>query len=172
MSGYLFEGRNLEIFCVETQTAQLGQTCPAFTPGACLPNRATDTPDGGLSTTFLTCDQATSKCVAADGPPLVDFGASCFNRYTPVAPGTGYTYVQACPKQYCLRLVDEADGCTRSGCTAACWGDHMCPLGWYCDDSLTNLSVGHISSSPVCRPGPRNVVPKTWACLPADGGVD
>jgi hypothetical protein len=133
-----------------------------------LPNRAGDTPDGGLSTTFLACDHTTYKCVAANGPPAANFGTACFN---PATPGTGYTYVESCPQRYCLQIADPALSCTRSGCTSACWGDHMCPTGWYCDDSLSRLRPD-LAYTAVCRPGPRNAVPTSWACLPGDGGAD
>jgi hypothetical protein len=159
--GNVVPSGGLAAFCKETQNAKVGDACSQY-GGVCVPTRASDGPDGGIETDYLACDPAASRCVASAGPPAADFGAPC---QVPNATGTGYRYVSsACPKQYCLRFDDPASSCARWGCTGSCWGDHQCPAGWFCDGTLKDLSTGVVGSPAVCRPGPRDGVPRSLAC--------
>jgi hypothetical protein len=159
-------GEDLPALCTETPSKRVGDDCGA---SSCLPNRGHVAADGGVETTYLACDVSTRKCVATSGPPAGDFGSACESP-GPLLPGPGFSSGTPCPHGYCLR-VDDADGaCAHTACTALCWGDHQCPSGWTCDDSLTNLSSTSERLA-VCRPGLAHTpLPRGFCGGAPDGG--
>jgi hypothetical protein len=161
--------RPLTIFCAETPSKKVGDPCANDLD--CLPNRAHVASDGSIETLYLASDQASQTCVAGPGPRAADFGASCASPGATTS-GIGYAAGPQCPQAYCLHLAGADAGCGSTACTGPCWGDHQCPPGWACDDSLTNLSPqGFSAPAPVCRPGLAHTpLPRGFCGGAPDGG--
>jgi hypothetical protein len=156
--------------CEEPPSKVIGDPCSRASPTACLPTHAAETPDGGLQTTYLDCDPASSTCVAIEGPPLGELGVPCppvpSTTVPPPASQTGYSSSSQCAQLHCLQFEDQMAGCVRTGCTRQCLGDHDCPSGWFCDKWLAHVNSG-VPLTPVCRPAPRDGVPQILTCWPA-----
>ena len=109
------------------------------------------TADGTVLNQYLACDGSPRTCVETDPPDVYNYLGDCGTIPTLEASAVGYVEGSIC--DWCLVVDDPGAGCTWAGCSTICFGDHQCPPGSICDNTLENLTPGVDSTYAVCKPG-------------------
>jgi hypothetical protein len=131
----------------------------------CRPTRATGTPDGGVTQTYLRCDTTAGRCVETAAPVVSDWLRACDPA---VLAGRdkgsfGAAPDPSCSGGVCVHFVPHDQSCIYQGCSKRCRADHDCPAGSVCQD-LEPLCGISPPRDGYCKPGPLNLIGAGLPC--------